>query len=65
MLGRYLLVKYVCCANDAMSGRVDESMMRDKGGETYGFLCFTEEVTLPSREHVASLSLRWAAEDQE
>ena len=41
------------CANDAMSGRVDDVIMRDIRGVTWGFLCLAEETTLHPRQWAA------------
>lgn len=43
------------CANDAMSERVGEVIMGDMRGETCGFLCLAEEVTLHPRGQTSCL----------
>ena len=58
------------CADDAISGQVYNTMsgrvmMRDMRGGTCGFLCLADKATLRPGGHVASLPLRWAAEDKE
>lgn len=46
------------CANDAMSERVDEAVMKDMRGGTCEYLCLAEEASLSPRELVAPLPLR-------
>ena len=48
----------------SISGRVDEVMMRLMRGEPVNSYA-SEKTTLPPREHVASLPLRWGAKDEE
>lgn len=43
------------CTDDAMSGRVNEVMMRDEWGEPCGFLCLVEEKSQFAPKRIRSL----------